>query len=343
MRIALAIAAALVVTPASAEGFPPLVRLYGETLTGGVGAVPKRFVIEAAMREGNSGATAEIDEGWLAPLDPPAEGAPERVKGEVDGTCIEDRCAFSVSGDLVITGDLLKGEAGEAKFVLKEYDETTATGTMRLTPFADTVPGVGKLAAADAISGAELSRLLLWRGYSSGFFSQDDDPPDDFQREPLSQWQADKGRPGGGLILADDLAALRAEVKQVQVEAGWRDGYPSAWLRSLSASSRPGERRYASDDGKVTLLIAADPPISDEAWDAFVDQQTGDGAAGESNGYTRVNDEMEISRTKGGMVTTAAYKHADKALYRMVLTYPEDQAERWAPMGSVLQYDLRSR
>jgi hypothetical protein len=335
----------MLATPAAAE--ESRLRLLGEAAAPG-SVAPSRFVIDAVLEDGYAPLTLTIDEGWLASLD---GGDEPKAQGELDGSCVDGRCAFSVDhdgGKLIITGDLVGPGPRQGKFTLQDGEEAVvAQGPVRFTPLADTVPGVGRIAEPAAITGAALSELLLWTGHRSGFFSIDDDPPDDFQRDALVAWQMETGRLPTGLILVDDLAALRAQVARARADAGWTQSgaggvhYPGAWLRSLSVASSPTERRFASEDGKVRLVIAVDPPMTDDAWDAMVDQLTDDRSAGQSNGYTRVNDDMEITRTKDGVVTSSAFKSTDKGFYRLALSYPEDQEGRWAPMAAILQYDLR--
>src|SRR5438105_874422 len=88
---------------------------------------------------------------------------------------------------------------------------------------------IGKGAAPEPAS------LVVWAGGSCGFNDTDDGPPGDMERDALGQWQAQGERPGRGLILADQLAALRADAAAAKAKArwtavggkGWKGGYPA--------------------------------------------------------------------------------------------------------------------
>src|ERR1044072_4578250 len=109
----------------------------------------------------------------------------------------------------------------------------------------------------------------------------------------LADWQPAVGRPGSGLVLVEDLALLRARSDAAKAAMGWtsirgpgwRGGYPAAL--TPKAGQPPRGRKYSSADGALALVVEVDPPMSDEAWDAFVDQLTEDRPGVERRGYTR--------------------------------------------------------
>jgi hypothetical protein len=314
-----ALVLAVLLIPAIAHADPRPLRVMAEAATG------TRVVIDAALEEGSGPLSLSVDEGWFAVLN---EGV--WTSAELEGECVEDRCAFTVDqddGKLVLAGDFLK--AGAARFERRnDAGEITAKGALTLSPITDIVPGHGLLAPSTAVTAAELDDLLAWGGIQSGFFNPpQDEPPTDSERESLASWQAAKGRAGSGLLFSSDLLALRAEADAAKTRVGWTEAgdvaYPASLLRSLSAASR-GERRFASDDGLVTLSVASEAPITEEAWDAFVDSRK-DGA----DGYTRVNDDYELNATKDGVVTVEAYHHGERAQRRLVLSYPATRSEQW--------------
>jgi hypothetical protein len=314
-----ALALALLLIPAVGHADPRPLRVLGETAAG------DRFVIDAVLEEGFGPLSLSVDEGWFAVL-----GGETWRSGELEGQCVEDRCAFSVDqadGKLILAGDVLN--AGPTRLERRnDAGETTAKATATLSPITDIVPGHGLLAPATAITAAELDDLLAWNGVQSGAFNPaQDEPPGDSERESLAAWQTAQDRPGSGLLFTADLLALKMGADSVKTRVGWSEGpgvaYPAGLLRSLSASFR-GERRFASDDGLVSLIVASEPPISEEAWDAFVDSRKE-----AADGYTRVNDDYELIATKDGIVTAEAHHHGETAQRRMVLTYPADRSETW--------------
>ena len=126
---------------------------------------------------------------------------------------------------------------------------------------------------------------MVWNDETGGFGGRDPgDPPSGFQREQLAHWQQAQGRPGTGLIFADDLAALRSGAAASRKAAGWTPlgdkghgwsgGYPAALLPT--AGRADGAQRFASADGKAVLVVALDPPLDSGGFDALVTSLTDD-------------------------------------------------------------------
>lgn len=350
MRLALTLA--LIAAPAMAEDAPRSLRLVGSAPIGEGGAA-QRFAIDALIEDGDGPLQTRV-EGWLAGIDPVADGAPA-VMGEVEGACVDDRCALSAGlGErkLLLSGDLTKPGASTGKVVLQDSaDKVVAEGPASFTPFADTLPGVGRLVAVGAVTGQDLAEPLLWAGFPTGYANTDDDPPAEYERKAFAAWQAAKGRHPTGLFTVDDLAALRAEAAAAKTAAGWtplplsggwKAGYPAAMLRSLSVASTPSERRYASDDGKASLLTRTDAPMDDDAWDAFIKAETSTADGRETHGYMRVNDDFELNYTRGDRTTAAYYFNGDKGLRRMEFSYPTADDERWSRWSEILRYAYRA-
>jgi hypothetical protein len=315
---------------------------------------PTAFVIDARLKPGDGEFQSTL-EGWFAAIAEPA------ASGEVSGTCVEKHCALTVDLDgskLSLTGDF-GDPAGSvpARFVLKDdQDKPVQEGAATLSSLAGAVPGLGALATPDAIDEADFADLLMWAHETVSAGSAPSDPvPSSFQHESLATWQQGKGRLATGLIFAADLDQLRAQRAAAAKSAGWTllgdaahgwsGGYPAALLPKTdqSGASQPGaEQRYASADGKARLVVAIDPPMSSDAFDAFVETATADRAGRNHVNTTRVNGDMEFRFEEGGVVTVAAYHNREGGLARLVLSYPADRTDTFEPFEVILQRQFQA-
>lgn len=332
---------------AMAEPPARTLRLVGAA-PGAHDSVPTAFVIDARVKPGEGEFQSSI-EGWYAAIVEPA------AKGEVSGSCVEKHCALTVDlegSKLALTGDF--GDAAgpvPARFVLKgDQDKPVQNGAATISPLTGPVPGLGAMAAPDAIDGPGFEDLMMWAHESVGSGSANSDPvPDGFARDSLASWQQAKGRLATGLIFAADLDQLRGERAAAAKSAGWTilgdpahgwsAGYPAAVLPK--AASAGAEQRFDSADGKARLVVAIDPPLTSDAFDAFVETTTADRASRSHNNYTRVNDDMEIRFEEGGVVTVAAYHKRERGLARLVLTYPAKQGDTFEPYEVILQRQFK--
>jgi hypothetical protein len=326
------LAAALVAGVANAEEPGKTLRLIGEAPTA-ADPTPTKFVIDAMVTKGDDAFQSKID-GWFAAVstDP---NFPASASGEIEGTCVQSRCALTVSlerGKLGLTGDLI-GAAGPVvgKFVVTEDgDAPKAEGPVTFTPFADTVPGLGELAKPGSITTRPLNELLLWNASQPAFGNDEDEPLSDSERENLATWQSQNQRPGNGLVMVGDVELLRSQTETQRkavgwtvlgdAKQGWTAGYPATLLPKASVVG--AEHRFASADGKATLVIAIDPPMSREDFDALVEKLTADNPAHSHEDYTRTNDEMQISFVEGGRVYSSVYHRREGGLARLVFSYP---------------------
>jgi hypothetical protein len=229
------------------------------------------------------------------------------------------------------------------------FGDDGAPAEARFTIVSGTATELGELAGPDAITAAELRDLLAWNGSPAGFSNAEGDgPPGDFERGALAVWQGSAGRPASGLVLVEDLKALRegaaAEKARCgwtplgEPERGWSAGYPAALLPQQSLAG--AERSFASADGKARLVVAIEPPMSEEAFDAVVEQETADRPGREDVGYTRVNDDMEVSFTESGVRTVKAWHNRPGGLARLVYSYPAGE-ETYARYDTILARSLR--
>ena len=309
---------------------------------------PTAFVIDARLKPGDGEFQSTL-EGWFAAIAAPAGS------GEVSGTCVEKRCALTVDLDgskLALTGDFADA-AGPvpARFVLKDdQDKPVQTGAATLNPLPGAVPGLGALAAADAIDEADFDDLLMWAHETASAGSAPSDPvPSSYQHEALATWQQEKGRLATGLIFAADLDQLRAERAAARRSAGWTPlgdaahgwsgGYPAALLSKVDPAG--AEQRYASADGKARLVVSVDPPMSSDAFDAFVETATADRPGRDHVNTTRVNSDMEFRFEEGGVVTVAVYHNREGGLARLVLTYPAARSHTFEPFEVILQRQFK--
>jgi len=319
-------------------------RIIGEAPTAS-DPVPKRFVAELTEAQGDSSAQTTLT-GWLASIEAPASS------GEVTGACVEQHCTFTADLDgtrLEITGDFAVHGLVSARFAVKDDDKTTQQGAVSLAPLGDTVPGLGVLAPANALNAGQLDQLLTWarQNVASGW-GDPDDAPDGFARESLGSWQNDKGRLATGLFFTADLAQLKAEMAAAQKAAGWTPlgdpakgwstGYPAAVLPK--ASRNGAEQRFASADGKAMLVVAVDPPMSGDAFDAFVESTSADREGRNHVDTTRVNGDLAMRYEEKGVITVAVYRNREGGLARLVFTYPADKADAYQPYDIILQRSL---
>jgi hypothetical protein len=301
-------------------------RLIGEVAAPSEGA-PRRFVIDALIAEGDEPFQSRID-GWFASLDPADAGS-----GEIEGTCVQERCALSVrlgAGEFGVTGDLTTGGSGIGQAALRPRwsdEPPPAPSAVTFAGFDDEAPGLGRLAPRGTIGSHDLSDQLVWAGIDLGFSNLDDGEPDGRERGGLADWQAAQGRPPSGLLLADDLAALKAEAETAQAAAGWRAvegaawaaGYPSALLRPIAGEPY----RFASADARAELVWALEGPMSEADWDALVERETADNDADENRGYIRVNDDLEMTVTRAGVRHVAVWLNRPGGVTHMTYRYPE--------------------
>ncbi|MDB5482609.1 MAG: hypothetical protein JWO83_3662 [Caulobacteraceae bacterium] len=311
--------------------------------------VPAAFVIDARLKPGDGEFQTTL-EGWFAAVAAPA------ASGEVSGSCVEKHCALTVDLDgakLALTGDF--GDAAgpvPARYVVKDdQDKSAQNGAATLTPLGGAVPGLGALAAPGAIDQADFDDLLMWAHETVSAGSAPTDPvPGSFQHESLATWQQAKGRLATGLIFAADLDQLRAERAAAAKDTGWTPlgdaahgwsgGYPAALLPKTDPAG--AEQRWASADGKARLVIAIDPPMSSDAFDAFVDTATADRTGRNHVNTTRVNGDLEYRFEEDGVVTVGAYHNREGGLARLVLTYPADRGEAFEPFEVILQRQFKA-
>ncbi len=313
---------ALAASSAAAQDEGRKLRLVGK----GAAPAPAGFVIDAVITKGYEPLQSEVS-GWFSALPPDA------ASNEISGSCVEDRCVLNVDledGKLSLTGDFAKAGATsfQGRAILSESYNDTPKGesVATYTVVGDDIPGLGRLAPDGAVSEHELAALAVWAGASYGFNYTDDGPPGDMERGALAQWQLAGERPGLGLILVDQLAALRAEATAAKAKArwtavegkGWKAGYPAALL------SPAGPGRYASADGKASIVYAVEPPVDDDAWDVIVDKAHEEADGRDIRGYTRVNDDYEVTVVEGGVKSFTVYHRRKGGVAKMVLSYPDE-------------------
>jgi hypothetical protein len=345
--IAIAVlAAAALIGAAQAEPAPRPLRVLGEVAAPPEG-MPARFVIDGVVTPGDAAFQSEV-RGWWAAL-APGEGA-----DEIEGSCVEARCALAGDagyGKLAISADLAgPGAPGGGRAVLSDDDGHKGEAQVRFTPISGPIAGLGQLAAPGAVRASELSDLLMWNGSATAFSNDDDEEVDWVQRRALAEWQGQHDRQPTGLIVQEDLAALRQATQVAKAKAGWTAlgdpahgwsaGYPAALL--LAAARSGSEQRFTNADRTAVLVVAIEPPLDGAAWDALVDQQTADRPGVENRSYTRVNDEMELKYEEKGRVVVAAFHNRPGGLARLEFSYPLEQREAWGLYDVVLPRSLRA-
>lgn len=348
--VALSAAALLLPQTARAADTPgtPL-RLIGEAPAldaGGLG----RFVIDARVTRDEGETHSEVH-GWFATLPPPSQSV------EVSGSCVGKSCELSIALDshkLKLSGEMIDlARPASGQFETADNDPAmplAPKGAATLTPFADAVPGLGELAKPDAVDSRMLDDLLLWAGTNPAFGDDDAHPIDDFQRDHLAGWQRDNNRPETGLLFVADLDLLTAQRAAVQKTAGWvrlggadqgwSAGYPAALLPL--ATREGAEHRFVSADGKASLVIAIDPPLSDADFDALVDKVRALGGGEDSHrSFTRSQGDLETSFVEAGKSVSQVYYNREGGLARLIYTYP-DGDNPYANMDSIVTRSLRA-
>jgi hypothetical protein len=200
------------------------------------------------------------------------------------------------------------------------------------------------------VGAVELSDILMWSGSPPGFSNGDDGPVGWLQRQALAEWQAAHARPANGLVLKDELAQLRREADKAKSAAGWAAmgepshgwtaGYPAALLPKAMAMGG-GEKRFTSADGQAVLVVAIGPPMTSDAFDAFVDRQVAERPGVENRSYTRVNGDMEITYEEKGQVISAAYHNRRNGFARLQFSHPVARKQAFAAFDTILPRSLR--
>ena len=341
-------ASVLACAACAGEDAGAVLRLIGEAPALGPDG-PAHFAIDARVTR-EAGETHSEVKGWLTTLPPQSQS------GEVEGSCVGKSCELSVDltvHKLTLSGQILdlSGKT-EGEFKTSDNDPATplpASGAVSFTPFVDTAPGLGELVKPDAISSRELDDLLLWTGVNPAFGDDDAHPIEDFQREHLVSWQQQNERPMTGLLTTADLALLTTQRAAAQKTAGWvvlgapglgwSAGYPAALLPK---ASRAGvEQRFASADGAASLVVAIDPPLTNDDFDALVEKLIHNPGAGRaSNGYTRTGPDMQISYVEADKAISEVYYNRPAGLARLIFAYPNGQ-NAYADIDATITYSLK--
>ena len=343
----------LIATAALADDPGRSVRLIGQAPSAADPAA-KAFVLDLWLTKGD-GAFKQDIKGWYAAL-PPDPAA----SGEVSGACVSSACVVNVdvpNAKLALTGDFTTGAGGAGGFALTdEDDKPTAQGAASFAALPASAPGVGEIAAPDAVTGTELKNLLEWAGQTVSSDLFDPDVPDDTERDALSSWQNSHDEPATGLITTADLVTLRQGAASGKAAAswtvigdkahGWSAGYPAALLPKAESSGN--EQRFSSADGKASLVVAVDPPISSDDFAALVEKQTADAPDRSSNNYTRINDDLTHSYVEGGQQVTVVMHRRDGGLARLMFTRPAS-SDDWTlydnliPSSFVVSDEVKAR
>ncbi|HEY3695344.1 hypothetical protein [Phenylobacterium sp.] len=354
MRLTFSLAAlfgaALAAAPPPAADAQPAgrpLRVVAEAVSS-IGGLHPRFVIDAVVTPGDSAFHSDV-RGWFAAL-PPGAGS-----DTIEGACVEAQCALSGSlavGKMALSADLAgDGPPAAGRLILSDDDgRKIGESAMRLTPVTGPIPGLGELAAPDAVGAVELADILMWNGSPPGFSNGDDGPVSWLQRQALAEWQASHAHPANGLVLTADLVELRRQADKAKAAAGWAAmgdpargwtaGYPAALLpRAVPAGL--GEKRFTSADGQAVLAVSVGPPLSGPAFDAFVEGQVADRPGVENRSYTRVNGDMEITYEEKGQVVSAAYHNRTGGFARVEFTHPVARKQAFAAFDTILPRSLR--
>jgi hypothetical protein len=316
------------------------VRLVGSAPTAQDPAA-KSFVLDLTLSKGEAPGQQQID-GWFAAL-PPTVGS-----AEVSGTCVRTTCVITVDLDnakLSFDGDFT-GAASSGRFALTDNDDKPmAEGAASFAPVAGPIAGLGVLAAPDAVSGAELKSLLEWNQASVEVIGNVlPDMPDDVERDALSSWQNANNAPATGLIFVSDLAALRRHAQDAKAAAGWtplgdaKQGWSAGYPAKLMPTAGPAgaEHRFASVDGKASLLVAIAPPLDDDAFSALVDKVTAESPTQTDKNYNRVNGDMTVTYVEAGRRVIDVYHNREGGLGRLTFSRPADQADAWELYDDVI-------
>jgi len=307
-----------------------------------------RFVIEAEVDSDDNGAHSDV-KGWFSAL-PPKAGS-----GALDGHCLGQRCELSVDLDPVkvkLSGDMVT-QSGSGKGVLEATNDqapgSPIKGDATFAPVPDSIPGLGGRVKPEALDSLAFADLLLWAAGATDVGDDDSHPISDSQLESLGSWQRENHRPVIGVLFTGDLDLLTRQRADAQKAVGWvplggpaqgwSAGYPS---KLLSPAGRVGaEQRFASADGKAVLVIAIDPPLSDEDFTAFVDKQTQDRPERSEVNYGRSGDDLNMSYVEKDQSVTAVYFNRKGALVRLTYTCPKGD-NPYAAVESQVTLSLRA-
>ena len=288
---------------------------------------PAGFVIDAVISKGYEPLQSQVS-GWFSALPPDA------ASDDISGSCIEDRCVLNVDledGKLSLTGDFAKAGATafQGRAILSESYGDTPKGEAPATytsSWATTFPASAGWRPTGAVGEHELAALAVWAGATYGFNYTDDGPPGDMERDALGQWQAggraagpgpDPGRPArrparrGGR--REGQGALDARRGQ-GLEGGLsRRPAVAGGPRPLRLGRRQGEHRlFGVGAGRRRRLGRA------------VDEAHAEDDGRDVQGYTRVNDDMEVTMLEGGTRTFVVLHRRKGGVAKMVLTYPNE-------------------
>lgn len=315
-------------------------RLIGSLQT--QGSLVRQFVIDGWVKPGDGDNQTTI-EGWFSGLeeDPP--------HGSVQGSCVERHCALSAatsSGKLNLTGEMLDAKGPVTiRFVAKDDDDKVmAEGGATVGPLTGPVPNLGALVAPNGVRAPEFDDLLVWNHLNAPSGEIQDEPIGDMERDTLADWQKDQNRPGTGLLFVADLEALRAGAAATRKAAGWTElgdaahgwsaGYPAALLPRAEHAGT--SRRFLSADGKASLTFAIEAPMTEEAFDALVEHQTGDHPERTDVGYNRVNSDMDVHYQEAGVVHVLAWHNRPGGLARAEFAYPASAGQTYDDIGGII-------
>jgi len=307
-----------------------------------------RFVIEAEVDSDDNWAHSDV-KGWFSAL-PPKTGS-----GALEGHCEGERCVLSVDldpGKVKLSGDLMAA-SGAGKGVLEASDEqeqqSPVKGAATFGPIPNAIPGLGEQVKPDALDSLAFADLLLWAAGTTSIGDDDSHAIDDNQFESLEAWQRQNNRPVIGVLFTGDLDLLTRQRADAQKAVGWvalggpgrgwSAGYPSKLLPEVSRVG--AEQHFTSADGKATLVIAIDPPLSDEDFSAFSDKQTQDRPDRSENNYNRSGPDLNISYVEKDRAVSAVYFNRKGGLARLIYTYPKG-GNPYADANSEVTLSLRA-
>jgi hypothetical protein len=333
--LVIALCALALAHPSAADDKAPTVlRFIGEAPSVGE-AGPSRFVIDAMATRGDAPDQMGV-KGWLGSLPPLNDN------GEIQGQCVAKQCTLiaEVQGhEMALSGELL-GASGpvRGRFEIKGdvSAELASKGAAGFTPFADDVPGLGTLVKPGAVDSRSLDELLLWQNIDPAFGDDETHPLEDTQHDHIAAWQQSAGRPVNGLLLVDELDMLTKARTAAQKAAGWTTlgspaegwsaGYPAALLPKASRTG--AEQHFDSGDGKASLVIAVDPPMNSDDFDALSDKLHAEASANaeaSSLSFTRTGPDIQYAYAKAGQTVDAVYYNRKGGLVRLVYSYPSGE------------------
>ncbi|HEX4180341.1 MAG TPA: hypothetical protein VHY32_06090 [Caulobacteraceae bacterium] len=320
--------------PALAAEDPIVLHLIGDAPAADEDG-PRHFVLNATVNH-DDGSNEDVVTGRLVLLPPLS------ASSDVKGACVKKRCDFTADLDgatINFSGDLSDhGGLAAGKFDIPgvEGDRKEISGAVIFTTFTNSVPGLGDLVKPGAIDSRTLDDLLMWAGTGHGFIGSDDAHPiDDDEQEDLATWQLQNQRPATGLLFASELALMTRQRADAQKAVGWSvlggpalgwsAGYPA---KLLPTASRDGaEQRFVSVDGKASLIVAIDPPLENEEFNARMEKLINEDVPGQTDrNYGLAGDNMQISYVQGGNRVSIYYYRREGGVARLVLTYPAPAA-----------------